>query len=304
MRSWLAEELTRWVREDTPHGDLTTEVTVPEGVAVKAAVVARSRAVAACVSDLAEALSSLGIKVTKHVEDCVEVEPGQEVMELEGSAKDVLLVERTLLNLMTYLFGVATATRKMVNLVRSVNPRARVAATRKVIPGLRYLAKKAVRCGGGDTHRYSLSDAVIIKDNHLKIVGSVRRAVELASARSFSKKVEVEVESVEEALEAAEAGADAVMFDNMEPGEIRRAVEILEERGGHDEPLNRMLHTPLKVPEVVLAVGEEGDVCLTSFYGFELAKKRVDIWQNIIQERVACDVQPVEDEAPTPPGNH
>ena len=227
----VVDKLRAYLDEDLGLGDITSELLVPEGTRVRARIVAKEAGVLAGVEEVEALLRSLGIDVVEKMGDGAGVAPGDSIMVLEGDARTILAAERVALNLLMHMSGIATATRRLLEKARKANPEIRIAATRKTLPGLRYFEKKAVSIGGGDTHRLRLDDMVLIKDNHLKIVGSVRRAVELASARSFSKKVEVEVESVEEALEAAEAGADAVMFDNMEPGEIRRAVEILEERG-------------------------------------------------------------------------
>jgi len=277
----LTEEFTRWVREDSPFGDLTTELVVPEGTAVRAVVVAKSRAVAACVSELADVLTTLGIRVIKYVKSGEEVKPGQIIMELEGRADTILLVERALLNLMTYLFGVASATRELVRIVRSVNPNVRVAATRKVLPGLRYLVKRAVRDGGGDTHRYSLSDAVIIKDNHLKIVGSVREAIaRVKSKLSFIHRVEVEVEDVEEAIEAVKAGADAVMLDNMSPKEVSEVLKKLKELGLRDKVVIEVSGgiTPENIAEYAKL---DVDVISTSY--ITMNPKKVDLSLEVIE---------------------
>lgn len=231
----LVQDFIRWLREDSPFGDLTSELLIPKGVRVRAVVIAKSEAIAACVEDLAEALNALGVRVTKLVPSGTPLKPRDVVMELVGEARKLLLVERTLLNLVKYLFGVATTTRTFVEEARRANPRVRVAATRKVIPGLRYLAKKAVRAGGGDTHRFSLSDGVIIKDNHLAVIGDVSRAVKLArEGVSFMHRVDVEVQSLEDAIKAAEAGADVVMLDNMSPEQVRGVVEELRRRGLRD----------------------------------------------------------------------
>ena len=142
------------------------------------------------------------------------------------------MAERTVLNIMMRMSGIATETRRLVDTLREAGLDVRVAATRKTAPGLRFLDKKAVMVGGGDTHRLRLDDAVLIKDNHVAIVGSVGEAVRKAKeAVSFAKKVEVEVQTPEEALEAARCGADIVMLDNMKPDQIRRAVELLKAEG-------------------------------------------------------------------------
>lgn len=229
----LAERIIEWVVEDAPLGDLTSEALVPRGVEARAAVILKSReAVAACTEDIAEALAVLGFKVEGYVGSGSKVTEGQHLLELRGEARDILLVERTLLNVLSYCVGVATTARRFVEVVQKVNPRVRVAVTRKTPPGLRELAKKAASAGGADTHRLSLSDAILVKDNHIAIVGSLEEAVKRALARrSFVHKVEVEVRTPEEALLAARLGADVVMLDNVEPREVERAVKLLESEG-------------------------------------------------------------------------
>ncbi|OYT38704.1 MAG: nicotinate-nucleotide diphosphorylase (carboxylating) [Desulfurococcales archaeon ex4484_58] len=237
MKNTLYLDFINWLREDAPHGDLTTELLLDRDVEVYAVVYSRSEALVACIEDLVGVLEEIGLNVLDYKPSGVFVKPGDRVLEIKGSAKKILLIERTLLNLLMYLFGVATTTYLFVREVEKINPRIRVAATRKVLPGLRYLVKKAVRIGGGDTHRFSLSDAVLIKDNHLKIIGSVREAVEKAKRKSFIHRIEVEVESLEDAIEAAKAGVDVVMLDNMSFKEARRVVEELKRLGLRDKVL-------------------------------------------------------------------
>jgi len=230
-----ALKILSWVEEDAPFWDLTTEALIPKDVWVEARVIAREGGVAACLDDLAEALKALGLEAEARFRDGEVFGAGETLMVVRGPARLALLIERTLLNVMSHLLGVARATRELVEAARRASPRVRVAATRKVMPGLRALVKKAVRAGGGDTHRLSLSDAILIKDNHIAVVGGVAEAVRAArEAASFTHKVEVEVESVEDALKAAEAGADIVMLDNMSPEEVRKAVEALEKAGLRD----------------------------------------------------------------------
>ena len=222
----------RWLREDCPFSDLTSEFIVDDNVYVRAVVISKSHAIAACVEDIVEILKWLGINVIRHVSSGTALKPGDIVMEIYGKARTILLVERTILNLLTHLFGVATTTRKIVDVIRRINPKVRIAATRKIIPGLRYLVKKAVAYGGGDTHRFSLSDAVLIKDNHLKIIGDVEKAIRLVKERvSFIHKVEIEVTNVNEAIKAAKAGADIIMLDNMSVNEVKKVIDKLKKLG-------------------------------------------------------------------------
>ncbi|MEM4865741.1 MAG: carboxylating nicotinate-nucleotide diphosphorylase, partial [Acidilobaceae archaeon] len=225
MEEVIYRKFVEMLAEDSPFWDITTEVLIPENVVAKAVVVAKEEGVVACVTDIAEILRRLGLQVNVRLQDGDRVSKGYVVLELTGNARKVLFVERTALNLLMHCSGVATAVRRMVEKVRQVNPKVRIAATRKTIPFLRYFEKRAVLAGGGDTHRFSLSDAVLIKENHLRIVGDVGIAVKTAREKtSFIHKVEVEVSSIEDLVKAVEAGADIVMLDNMSPDEVRKAV--------------------------------------------------------------------------------
>ncbi len=226
----LLDEFIRWLREDAPFGDYTTDILFDDDFETDAYIVAKSRGILACVEDILNILPNFNIEVREHRRSGETISEGDVVARLRGPIKSVLMIERTVLNLLMYLSGIATTTRMFVDAVRKVNPNVRIAATRKVIPGLRYLVKKAVKIGGGDTHRFSLSDAVLIKDNHVRLIGSIRKAVELARRRaSFIHKVEIEVSSAEEALEAALAGADIIMLDNVSPREVERCIDLLIE---------------------------------------------------------------------------
>jgi nicotinate-nucleotide pyrophosphorylase (carboxylating) len=237
----MAEEITfrkflEFLEEDIPFWDTTTEALIPRNIAVRAQVIAKQRGVVACVEDVAHLLRRLGLEVKELARDGNTVDKGSPVLEVVGDARTVLAVERTILNILMHCSGVATEVRKLVEIVKKINSRVRVAATRKTLPGLRYFEKKAVAIGGGDTHRLSLSDAILIKDNHIRIVGSVEKAVKLAKERaSFVHKVEVEVSTVDEAIKAVEAGADIVMLDNMSPQEVAKVVDELRRRGLRDK---------------------------------------------------------------------
>ncbi len=235
LREVLLRRFLDWLEEDAPFWDVTTEALIPRGLRVKAVVIAKSSGIIACTEDVFSVLEPLGVKVKEYLASGTQLSPGTIVAEMEGEARTLLVVERTLLNLLMYLSGVATITRAFVEKARKVNPRVRVAATRKTLPGLRALTKRAVAIGGGDTHRLSLSDAILIKDNHIALVSSVAEAVKLAKRKaSFAHKVEVEVTSVEDAVEAVRAGADVVMLDNMGVEEVRLCIEKLKELGLRD----------------------------------------------------------------------
>ncbi len=231
-------KLLSFLEEDIPFRDVTTDVLIPENVVVRAHVIAKQSCVIACIDDIVYFLERLGLHAKEFVRDGAEVEKGTVLLEVVGPARVVLGVERLILNMLMHCSGIATEVRKLVKLVEKVNNKVRVAATRKTLPGLRYFEKKAVLAGGGDTHRYSLSDAILIKDNHVKIVGSVREALEIIKNKaSFVHKVEVETSTVEEAIKAADIGVDIIMLDNMKPEEVAKVLEELRRRGLREKVL-------------------------------------------------------------------
>nr|MCL7344977.1 carboxylating nicotinate-nucleotide diphosphorylase [Candidatus Aramenus sulfurataquae] len=173
-------------------------------------------------------LDYLGFKVEQYKRDGESVSYKDVLLVFQGKADELLSVERLTLNLLGKLSGITTATATMVRLAREVNPSVKIAGTRKTTPGLRLFEKYAIEVGGGDPHRFNLADAVLIKDNHLALLGSIEEAVRRAKAISFTKKVEVEVSSYEDALRAYKAGADAILVDNLKPDEIVPIVNELK----------------------------------------------------------------------------
>jgi nicotinate-nucleotide pyrophosphorylase (carboxylating) len=226
------EDLLGFVREDAPWGDVTSEAVVPD-VACRAVVRAKGRGVVAGLLEARTLFEHFGVTVRERIPDGRAVVPGTVLLELDGPARTILLVERTALNIIGRMSGIATRTREAVEAVRAVSPDVRVAATRKTAPGLRMLDKKAVILGGGDPHRYSLSDMVLIKDNHLALV-PLPEAIRRAKKESLYRAVEVEVETVEDAITAAGAGADIILLDNMTPDAVRETVRALAGRGLRD----------------------------------------------------------------------
>ncbi|HQC33350.1 MAG TPA: carboxylating nicotinate-nucleotide diphosphorylase [Methanoculleus sp.] len=226
------EDLLRFIREDAPWGDVTSETVVPD-VTCRAIVRAKSQGVVAGLSEARRLFEHFGVTVRERSADGRAVAPGTVLLDLDGPARAILLVERTALNIIGRMSGIATRTREAVEAVRAVSPDVRVAATRKTAPGLRVLDKKAVILGGGDPHRYTLSDMVLIKDNHLALT-PLAEAIRRAKEESLYRVVEVEVETVEDAVTAAGAGADIVLLDNMTPDTVREAVRALAGRGLRD----------------------------------------------------------------------
>jgi nicotinate-nucleotide pyrophosphorylase (carboxylating) len=155
------------------------------------------------------------------------------VLKIWGSARGILQAERLVLNFLGRMSGIATLTRECVRRAATVS-RVKIACTRKTTPGFRLAEKRAVFLGGGDPHRFNLSGAVLIKDNHIRLLGLEECLRRARGRASFTKKIEVEVEGLEDMAKAAELGVEIIMFDNMQPGEIERGVEILKEMGLRD----------------------------------------------------------------------
>ena len=220
--------LLRFLEEDAPFGDVTSEAVIPEDLEAEAVIIAKQDGVIAGLEEAKALFEHFDVKVELKAKDGDEVKKGDVVIELRGNARSILLVERTALNIMGRMSGIATQVRRLMEKVKAVNPNVRVAGTRKTL--LKPLDKRAILLGGGESHRFSLSDAILIKDNHLALV-PLEEAIKRAKAFSIYKVVEVEVESLEDALKAAKAGADVIMLDNMTPEQIEEVLEALKREG-------------------------------------------------------------------------
>jgi nicotinate-nucleotide pyrophosphorylase (carboxylating) len=209
-------------------GDITSLAAVAEDSFSVGRFVARDEGVLAgclCVDEVFAQIDP-NVVVAWAATDAASIESGQVLATIEGRTRSILAGERVALNLLCLLSGVATSTRRYV---RATHGQARILDTRKTLPGLRGLQKAAVRAGGGFNHRDSLSGAVLLKDNHLAVVG-VTSAVERARVRWPGRMIEVECESTDQVAAALAAGADRIMLDNMTPDEVRRAVKLIEGR--------------------------------------------------------------------------
>lgn len=210
-------------------GDLTTEAIVPSDRLLAGRIVARQRGVIAGVDAAVCAFRLLDPEAGPSIErgDGERTAAGDTILQLRGNARAILTAERTALNLLGHLSGVATTTARLVEAIAGHH--ARLTCTRKTTPGLRALEKRAVRLGGGSNHRFGLGDAVLIKDNHIAIAGGIRPSIEQAKAAvGHMRKIEVEVDTLDQLEEALEAGPpDAVLLDNMTPHTLVRAVELV-----------------------------------------------------------------------------
>ncbi|MET4697624.1 nicotinate-nucleotide pyrophosphorylase (carboxylating) [Constrictibacter sp. MBR-5] len=224
VRAALAEDLGR-------AGDITTTAVVPADARFRGVVAARQPGTVAgtAVATLAFRLLDPTIRVTVERPDGSRVAPGDTVLRLDGPARAVITAERTALNFLCHLSGIATCTATLVDAARP--HKARITCTRKTTPGLRALEKHAVRAGGGVSHRFGLDDGILIKDNHVAMAGGVAAAIRAAKlAVGHMVRIEVEVDTLEQLAEALEEGPDAILLDNMPPETLRQAVRLIAGR--------------------------------------------------------------------------
>ena len=220
------------LQEDLAHGvDVTTVATIPEDAVATADFTAREAGTVAGLR-VAEAVISVvceeELEIERHAEDGERVEAGQKLLSVTTRTRDLLTAERSALNILCRLSGVATATRAWADALDGT--KAKVRDTRKTTPGLRSLEKYAVRCGGGVNHRMSLSDAALVKDNHVVAAGGVAQAFQAVRARFPDVPIEVEVDTLHQLREVLDAGADLILLDNFTPGECAEAVAIVQGR--------------------------------------------------------------------------
>ncbi len=217
----MGEDLGEWDDSST---------IIPE-TDTRAAVIAREDCIVSGLAEAREICEYFGLATEALYDEGEFVPAGARILVICGNARKILQSERLILNFMARMSGISTLTRECVLRARAMQKTVRVACTRKTTPGFRLYEKKAVFLGGGDTHRFNLSDAVLIKDNHIKILGLEECLRRAKSRASFTKKIEVEVESCQDMLLAAENGADIIMFDNMSPSQISEGIALLSEKG-------------------------------------------------------------------------
>ncbi|MCE7887298.1 MAG: carboxylating nicotinate-nucleotide diphosphorylase [Alphaproteobacteria bacterium PRO2] len=229
MNALLIEKLVREaLMEDLGHGrDVTSELLIPSDASAKAVLRARAPGIIAglIVGLSAFTLSDGDFEITLHANDGETVEAGQDIAEIEGPARPLLTAERTALNFIQQMSGVATLTGKYVEKIKGTH--AKITCTRKTVPNLRALQKYAVRCGGGHNHRSGLDDMILIKDNHIAVAGGIEAALDLVSNAGHGLKIEIEVDTLKQ-LEAVlkHGGADIVMLDNFKPADLKKAVSL------------------------------------------------------------------------------
>lgn len=219
------------LEEDIGTGDITTGALIPEGRISNAVLIAKEDCVLAGLpfAERTFELVDNDLKFRAIKKDGARVRAGAEIARVKGSTRSLLTAERTALNIIQRLSGIATLTAEYVSSVRGLGPA--ITDTRKTAPGLRFFDKYAVRTGGGTNHRFGLFDGILIKDNHIAAAGGIGKAVKRARAGGHHLlKIEVEVKDLKEAGQAVSAGADIIMLDNMHPDTIRKAVKIIRDK--------------------------------------------------------------------------
>ncbi|NIZ03876.1 carboxylating nicotinate-nucleotide diphosphorylase [Thalassospira lucentensis] len=233
MNALTAAEISQFIdhafAEDIGPGDITSDNVVPENARLRVALETREDIVVAGLDIALECFRKLvpDAKITKNCEDGDEISAKDVLAVVEGNARGILTAERTALNTLQHLSGIATTTRTYVAAMGDTE--ATLLDTRKTLPGWRKLEKYATRMGGAQNHRMGLYDGVMIKDNHIGVVGSITKCVQAARAANLPK-IEVECDTLDQVTEAATAGADIILLDNMGPDMLRKAVAIVDGR--------------------------------------------------------------------------
>jgi nicotinate-nucleotide pyrophosphorylase (carboxylating) len=209
------DEIDRYLKEDLGEkGDITSDALFAKETA-RALITAKEDCIIAGLEEAALVFRKTGAVAKSLVRDGSSVKKGADVMEIRGSVRSILRGERLSLNIIGRMSGIASEARKLVDICQKINPKVAVAATRKTTPGFRAFEKKAVILGGGEPHRFGLYDAVLIKDNHLNIIGSVEDAIRKVKRSVRNKIIEIEVENEPDALTAAKMKVDVIMLDNL-----------------------------------------------------------------------------------------
>jgi len=217
------EDIKKWIEEDIPYWDVTTSL-LPD-INTKGKIYTKQEGVVAGLVFIKRIFEFLESELNILVKEGEKVSKKTAVASFNGNIHNLLQAERVSLNILGRLSGIATQTAKMIEIAHEVNPQLKICATRKIVPGLGKYDKYAVAAGGGDTHRFNLSDMILLKENHLKGFSSITEAVKKAQVTtSFSKKIEVEVQNEEQAIEAAKAGVNIIMLDNFSPQLIKLTI--------------------------------------------------------------------------------
>lgn len=255
--------LVGFLNEDIGTGDITSNLLIPEDATSKGTIVCKNTGNNIIVSGLSEAkiiFDICGCEATLLVEDGSKIAKGTDVLAVEGSSRSILKGERTALNLLMRMSGISTRTNHFIEKLGELSKTVRISSTRKTVPGLRYFDKKAVVIGGGISHRVRLDQLILIKDNHIAVVGSVKKAIEKAkSVYGDKRKIECEVNDFGSIVEAIKSGADIVMLDNFKPEDVKDSLDKIRKLGLRDK--------------IIIEVS--GGINLDNIYDYAIAKPDV-----------------------------
>ena len=226
MGTNIKKELLRFIAEDIQNGDITS-VLLPKNK-ITAKIISKENGILAGVKFAGDIFRLKGCNVKIIKKDGTKLKPNQIILQVSGNARTILSCERTALNLLSRMSGIATQTNLLVSKIRKINKKINLYSTRKTAPGLRFFDKEAVMIGGGHKHRMSLNDMVMIKDNHLLVSNSMEDIIK--NARKQHKHIEVEVENQRDAMLAASNGATIVMLDNFSPARIKKTITTLQKK--------------------------------------------------------------------------
>ena len=226
MGTNIKKELLRFISEDVQSGDITS-VLLPKKK-IKAKIISRQEGILAGIKFAGDIFRLKGCSVQTIKKDGTKLKPNQIILQVSGNARTILSCERTALNLLSRMSGIATQANLLVSKIRKINRKTKLYSTRKTAPGLRFFDKEAIMIGGGHKHRMSLNDMVMIKDNHLLVSNSMEYIIK--NARKRHKHVEVEVENQRDAVLATNSGATIVMLDNFSPAQIKKTISALQKK--------------------------------------------------------------------------
>jgi nicotinate-nucleotide pyrophosphorylase (carboxylating) len=232
----IERKIREFLEEDCNFTDVSSHF-IPFDSKSSAKIIAKSDGYISGLEELAILFTILKIEYDFKKKDGEEFKKDEIVVELRGNTRNILIGERVGLNLISHMSAITTTTREYINIVKASGKNVKIAATRKTIPGLRIFEKKAVILGGGESHRFSLDDMILLKDTHLEFYNKdVKKLLtEVSEKASFTKKVEIEIESVKDVLIAARNGADIIMLDNMSPDQVEDAISILSNNNLRDK---------------------------------------------------------------------
>jgi len=235
----LRESLVRFLREDIGQGDLTSQYTVDEGLKSSSQIICKSEiAVVAGLEEAKIIFEICNCDSKALVNDGDIVKRGIRVMKINGNTRAILKAERTALNLIMRMSGIATDTKKFVDIVKTVSKDIKVMGTRKTAPGLRYFDKKSIKLGGGHSHRNTLDEMILIKDNHLAVSTSIQSAISNARLKAGKNMmIECEVSNKKSSVEAIKSGADIIMLDNFTPEMAQKTISYLRKSGLREKVL-------------------------------------------------------------------